>query len=123
MHISDKYKNIFYINDFEIVPKWKRCGEYNPDWSYEEKLLWGFGDFDYHMELVENKKEFFERYWYVWNSYRCGDVCLNDDGTFMARMKDVMIGWDSPKYENIEKAIEYVMACYKAKKKYYKEKN
>ena len=65
MNIFDKHKDIFYVDDFEVVPTWKQCGKYDPNWSDDEKFLWEAGGCDYHMEYVNSGNEFFERHWYV----------------------------------------------------------
>lgn len=119
--IDDKYKDICYIDGFEVVPKWKQCGEYDPNWSEDQKYLWNSGCCDHHMELVslndpEKDKKYFEKCWYVWKDHWCGYIVIHDDGAFTAEMKEVMIGWSSPKYNSIEGAIYYIMMNHYGKK-------
>ena len=124
--MDDKYKEIFYIDEFEIVPKWKQCGEYNPDWSDDEKYLWNSGCYDHHMELVslgnpEQDKRYAEKCWYVWKDHWRGNIVIHDNGQFTAEMKEVMMGWSSPPYDTLEGAVDYIIHCYHAKKEYYKK--
>ena len=118
----NKYKDIFYVDGFEVVPAWKQCGEYDPNWSDDEKFLWNSGNYDYHMEYLpvgapDFEKDFFEKYWYVWKGCACGQLSLRPNGTYQAHMKDGMIGWDSGYYETLEGAIRYVINCCNAEEK------
>jgi len=121
--MEQKYKDIFYIDGFEIVPVWKQCGKFDPSWSDDEKSLWNSGKYDHHIEYLpigdpDFEKNFLERYWYVWKDYKCGDVVKHKDNAYTAEMKEVMMGWSSPTYNTLEEAIGYVIKCYHAKKEY-----
>ncbi len=125
--IEEKYKDIFYVGEYEIVPVWKQCGEYDPNWSDDEKSLWNSGQYDYHMEYIPIgdpgfEKYYLESYWYVWKKHRCGCLSLRPNGKYQAHMKDVMIGWDSPYYNTMEEVIQYITNCNKAYLKSLKNK-
>ena len=116
--IDKKYDDICFVEGFEVVPQWKRCAEYSNDWDDDQKELWNYG-YDHHGEYTPTDvKKFENKYWYMWKDYKCGSIFKHEDDSFVASMREVMTGWSSPHYTDIEGALYYIIACYYAKKAY-----
>lgn len=124
MSIHKAHRNIFFKEGFEVVPKWKQCGKYNPDWSEDNKYLWNSGEYDHHMELVgpnDPDTSYFEKLWYAWDNGVAGLIRKVDDDKYISEMRENGIEWSSPIYNNLHGALAYISACRRAKKKWEEE--
>jgi len=106
------------INDIEIIPAWKQCGDRNPEWSDDKKWLWDSGSFTQHMLFVNSNEIFVNKQWLVWKKYERGEVRLEEDGTYTAHLHVGMTRSEIHGFKTIEEA-----ACRVAVGKHYIDPN